>query len=424
MDQPARPRIFYGYTIVFACFLFQGVGIGAHTGFAVFFKPLLTEFGWSRATVSGAASLAFLLMGALGVLVGTLNDRFGPRILVLVTGVFYGSGYFLLSQTNSVWELYLFYGLVVGIGLSSIDIIALTTTARWFVRRRGTMTGLVKVGTGAGQLIMPLIASLLILHYGWRNASWGVGVIALVFIVGSGLLLRRDPGQMGLFPDGDDGPGKAPTGETGKGLSARGALRTPQLYTVCSMNFLVVGCLMTVTLHIVPHAQDTGLDPIKAAGVLSAIGGASMAGRLLTGLAIDRFGNSRSILVCFGLLLVSLLWLRTAGELWSLYLFAAIYGVAHGGYFTLISPVVAWLFGVGSHGLLVGIVVFTGTAGGAFGPVLAGYIFDQTQSYQPAFLLLIGASLAGLALTPFLKPAPTPGNSFQCLDQPKYPTTP
>jgi len=404
MNQKGSPGVFYGYTIVIACFLFQGVGIGSYIAFGVFFKPLLTEFGWSRATVSGATSLAFLLMGALGIVVGILNDRFGPRILMVVTGVFFGTGYCLLSRVHFVWELYLFYGLVVGIGLSSIDIIALTTTARWFDRRRGAMTGFVKVGTGAGQVVMPLTASLLILHYGWRNASWGVGLIALLFIVGPGLLLRRDPGRMGLFPDGVSGPGKAHTGQIGEGFSAGEALRMSQLYALCLLNFLVVGCLMTIMVHIVPHAQDTGLDPIKAAGVLSTIGGVSMAGRLLSGLAIDRFGNAKTILVCFGLLLFSLLLLRTAGESWMLYLFAIFYGLAHGGFFTLISPLVAGLFGVGSHGVLIGIVVFAGTAGGAFGPVLAGYLFDRVQSYQPVFLLLIGAALAGLALTPFLKP--------------------
>ena len=145
MNEKGSPGVFYGYTIVIACFLFQGVGIGSYIAFGVFFKPLLTEFGWSRATVSGAASLAFLLMGALGIVVGILNDRFGPRMLMVVTGLFYSTGYCLLSRVHSVWELYLFFGLVVGIGLSSIDIIALTTTARWFVRRRGAMTGFVKV---------------------------------------------------------------------------------------------------------------------------------------------------------------------------------------------------------------------------------------------------------------------------------------
>ena len=405
MNEKGSPGVFYGYTIVIACFLFQGVGIGSYIAFGVFFKPLLTEFGWSRATVSGAASLAFLLMGALGIVVGILNDRFGPRMLMVVTGLFYSTGYCLLSRVHSVWELYLFFGLVVGIGLSSIDIIALTTTARWFVRRRGVMTGFVKVGTGAGQLIMPLTASLLILHYGWRNASWIVGLIALLFIVGPGLVLRRDPGRMGFFPDGDSGPGKPHSGKSGEGPSVRETMRTRQFCAVCLLNFLMVGCLMTVMIHIVPHAQDTGLDPIKAAGILSAIGGVSMAGRFLSGLAIDRFGNTKTILVCFAFLICSLLWLRIAGELWMLYLFAIIYGLAHGGFFTFISPLVAGLFGVGSHGVLIGIVVFVGTAGGAFGPVLAGYLFDRALSYQPVFLLLIGVALAGLALTPFLKPA-------------------
>ena len=156
MNEEKTSKFFYGYIILSACFLIQGIGVGTFVAFGVFFKPLLAEFGWSRATISGASSLAFLLMGFLGILVGNLNDKFGPRIIMAVTGVFYGSGHFLLSQLNSVWQLYLFFGLVVGIGLSSIDVIALTTTARWFVRRRGMMTGLVKVGTGAGQMIMCL----------------------------------------------------------------------------------------------------------------------------------------------------------------------------------------------------------------------------------------------------------------------------
>ena len=112
MNEKKTSNFFYGYIIALACFLIQGVGVGSYIAFGVFFKPLLAEFGWSRATLSGASSLAFLLMGFLGILVGNLNDKFGPRIAMAVTGVFYGSGYFLLSQLNSVWQLYLFFGLV------------------------------------------------------------------------------------------------------------------------------------------------------------------------------------------------------------------------------------------------------------------------------------------------------------------------
>ncbi len=405
MNEEKTSKFFYGYIIILACFLIQGIGLGAFLTFGVFFKPLLAEFGWSRATISGASSLAFLLMGFLGILAGNLNDKFGPRIIMAVTGVFYGSGHFLLSQLNSVWQLYLFFGLVVGIGLSSIDVIALTTTARWFVRRRGMMTGLVKVGTGAGQLVMPLLASIFIIDYGWRYAYIFMGIIVLVFVIGSGQLLRRDPGQMGQLPDGGREPATGQLDLSEGGLSLQEALRSGQFWMVCIISFLAGYCMLTIMVHIVPHATDIGIEQIKSAGVLSTIGGVSMVGRLSTGIAIDRIGNTKSMIICFILLIGSFFWLLVAGEMWMLYLFAMLYGVAHGGFFTVLSPIVAELFGIGSHGVLFGIVAFSLTIGGAIGPVLAGHIFDIARSYQLVFQILTAVGIAGLFLTLFLKPA-------------------
>ena len=405
MNEEKTSKFFYGYIIVPACFLIQGIGVGTFVAFGVFFKPLLAEFGWSRATISGASSLAFLLMGFLGILAGNLNDRFGPRIIMAVTGVFYGSGHFLLSQLNSIWQLYLFFGLIVGIGLSSIDVIALTTTARWFVRRRGMMTGLVKVGTGAGQLVMPLLASIFIIDYGWRYAYIFIGIIVLVFVIGSGQLLRRDPGQMGQMPDGDREPATGQLDLSEGGLTLQEALRSGQFWMVCIISFLAGYCMLTTMLHIVAHATDIGIEQIKSAGVLSTIGGVSMVGRLLTGIAIDKIGNKKSMIICFILLIASFFWLLVAGEMWMLYIFAMVYGVAHGGFFTVLSPIVAELFGIESHGVLFGIVAFSLTFGGAIGPVLAGHIFDIARSYQLVFLILAGVGIAGLFLTLFLKPA-------------------
>ena len=151
MDEAKKRKFFYGYVIAAACFGIQAIGIGTYIAFGIFFNPLISEFGWSRATISGASSVAFILMGLLGILVGRLNDRIGPRKMMTVTGVFFGLGYFLMSRLGAVWQLYLFYGIIIGIGMSSIDVIPLSTTARWFVRKRGIMTGIVKVGTGAGQ---------------------------------------------------------------------------------------------------------------------------------------------------------------------------------------------------------------------------------------------------------------------------------
>ena len=107
MEKPPKGKYLYGYVIAATCFSIQAIGIGTYVSYGVLFNPLLDEFGWSRASISGASSMAFLLMGFLGIGVGRLNDRFGPRALMTVSGVFFGLGYFLMSRLESVWQLYL-----------------------------------------------------------------------------------------------------------------------------------------------------------------------------------------------------------------------------------------------------------------------------------------------------------------------------
>ena len=404
MNKKRKTRFYYGYWVAAACFAIQGIGIGSFISFGVFFKPLLAEFGWSRAILSGASSVTFLFAGILGIFVGSLNDRIGPRVIMTVTSGFFGLGYLLMSQVSALWQLYFFLGVVIGIGTSSIDVIPLTTTARWFVNRRGMMTGMVKVGTGAGQLTIPLMSGLLIAAYGWRTAYMIMGAVVLVLLVSISQLLRRDPSQMGLLQDGAEEATAEETGQT-KGLRLREAMGTRQFWIICLVNLTVIYCLLTIMMHIVPHAMDIGISSIKAAGIISTIGGVSMVGRLAIGIAIDRIGNKKSMIICFLILIASFLWLQVAGELWMLYLFAAVYGLAHGGFFTVISPIVAEFFGIGSHGVLFGVVGFSGTVGGAIGPFLAGHIFDITSSYQLVFFIITGVSVVGLILISLLRPA-------------------
>ena len=407
MQKAHKGKFHYSYVIAASCFGIQAVGVGTYFCYGVLFNPLISEFGWSRATIAGASSMAFLLMGVLGMGIGKLNDMIGPRKLMTVTGVFFGLGYLLMSGLETVWQLYLFFGVIFGIGLSSIDVIALTTIARWFVRKRGVVTGMVKVGTGAGQMTIPFLVSLLIISYGWRYACALVGIAVLIILVAIAQLMRRDPGMMGLLPDGDEkGSANEPAIEV-EGLSLGEALRTRQFWTICAVNLFVVFCLMLVMVHIVPFAIDIEVSATKAAGVLSTIGGVSMAGRFFSGLTIDRIGSRRVMIGCFILLIAALLWLQLTDELWMIYLFAAIYGIAHGGFFTAISPIVAEFFGIKSHGALFGIVVFSGTFGGAVGPFLAGYIFDVTGGYGLAIWICIFMSAIGFVLISSLKPIET-----------------
>ena len=390
--------MFYGYFIVAACFAIQATGIGTHVAFGIFFKPLLADFGWPRATLAGAHSLAFVLSGLLGIFVGRLNDRLGPRVVLTVTAFSFGLGLFLMSKVNSLWQIYLFYGIMVGIGLSPVDVIALSTTARWFARRRSMMSGIVKVGTGAGQLFIPFAASLLIMGYGWRTSYIIIAVFATLMLAGMGQMLRRDPSQMGELPDGDTQAVTTGFHIAEKGISLSEALRTRQFWTICFTNLTIVFCLMMIMLHIVPHAMDIGHPATTAAGILSTIAGASMIGRLLIGIVADRAGNRTCMIGCFTLLILAFLWLQLVNELWMLYLFAVVYGIGHGGHFTLISPLVAEHFGIRSHGVLFGIVLFAGTVGGAVGPILAGHLFDITGSYGGAFWICVAFGTTGLGL--------------------------
>lgn len=323
---------------------------------------------------------------------------------MFVTSLFLGLGFFLTSKAQSMWQLYLFYGVLVGIGFSSIDVIALSTTARWFVKKRGIVTGLVKVGTGAGQLMVPLTASLLITAFGWRISFVVIGLVGMALLILISRLLRRDPEEMGLGCEENAGPANDAKVFKGQDLSFGEALGTHQFWLIFIVNFIVVYCLLIVLVHIVPFTRDLGVSAAKAAGVLSTIGGVSMLGRFATGIFIDRFSSRPCMIFCFVLLISTLLWLQIADELWMIYLFAACYGIAHGGFFTAISPIVAEYFGIGAHGVLFGAIVFSGCFGGSVGPILAGYIFDVTGSYSPAFWLSTFIAVLGLGFIVSLKP--------------------
>ena len=398
-------KYFYGYNIVAAGFIIQAVSIGAMFTYGIFFIEFQSEFGWSRATISGASSLAFLITGAIGVLAGRLNDRIGPRVLIIAAGISLGLAYMLMSRIQAPWQIYLLYGGLAGIGFSTHDVVTLSTVARWFVKRRGMMSGIVKVGTGTGQFVVPLIVTVLVAAYGWRNSYLIIGGVILVTLLSVAQMMRRDPQGMGLLPD-DAGNEVSGTGnrDPEPDISLRAAARTSQFWIMCLSEFVTFLCLLTMILHIIPHGTDIGLSLSTAAGVLSTIGGMSLLGRIVMGTANDKIGGKRSLIICYAVLICALIFLQTANQTWMLLLFAAIYGFAHGGFFTVMSPAIAELFGTVSHGAIFGVVLFSGMIGGAIGPLLTGRVFDVTGSYHTAFIFLIGAAIAGLILITFLRP--------------------
>ncbi|OGO40275.1 MAG: hypothetical protein A2147_00550, partial [Chloroflexi bacterium RBG_16_57_8] len=319
MNTHTRNRVFYGYVIVAASLLILVVMHGTSASFGVFFSPLQTEFGWSRATISGAASLAFLLLGLFSIAAGRVTDRFGPRVTMTISSIALVSGYLLLSRTHAVWQLYLSYGIVVALGNSGGDMALLPTVARWFVRRRTLMSSLVKVGTGIGMFVIPILSAWLIVSFGWRAAYAVLAVLVAVVVFAFSRLLKRDPSEMGVHAFGEEEGANAGGWEQRVDLSFREVLRTQQFWVLCAAYFLVWYATQSAMVHIAPHGIDTGLSVGQAAGVVSAIGGVSIAGRLSMGVAGDRIGTRRAVVVCFVVLLAALTWLQFANETWMLY---------------------------------------------------------------------------------------------------------
>ncbi len=404
MTEEGKPEFFYGYVIVAAAFIVMAVAMGGNISFGVFFKPVLVEFGWTRATTSGAFSLSVILSGFLGLVAGRLNDRFGPRLVLTACGILSGLGYLLLSQVSGLGQLYLVYGLIMGIGLSGYFVALLSTTARWFVKRRGMMTGIVLAGIGTGTTVMPLLASWLISNYEWRTSYIIVGIISLILIVLIAQLFQRDPQSRGQLPDGGMEEKHNNLNSAAEGLSFQEALRTKQLWML-PVIFLGVGfSIYAMVVHIVIHATGLGILETSAVNILALAGGANIVARLMIGNVVDRIGSRPALIIGLSAMLTALVWLQFANELWMLYLFGAIFGFAWGGSSVPMSPIIAELFGLKAHGVLFGFVDIGFAVGATIAPVLIGYIFDVTSSYQLGFLICAVLSAIGLILALLLKP--------------------
>lgn len=404
MKREDEQGMFYGYLVVAAAFLIMVVMWTVFYAFGVFFKPILNEFGWSRAMTSGAFSLCSITMGLLGIAMGGLNDKFGPRIVMSVCGLLLGTGYLLMSRLEALWQLYLSFGLILGIGMGGGFVPLMTTVVRWFVLRRGMMTGIVTAGIGIGALIGPPIANGLISTYGWRLSYTILGIIVLAVIVLSAQLLRRDPSQLGQVAYGENQSNQKGSNPGNGGLSLREAARTRPFWVLFAMIFCFGFGVFSIMVHIAAHATELGISPANAANILATIGGVSIIGKVLFGRAADIIGSRKVFLIGFSLMAAALFWLVPAKMAWMLYAFAVFFGFAYGGCVVAEPPLVAVLFGLESHGLILGVIAFGFTVGGAVGPWLTGHIFDVTSSYQTAFLGCALLSLLGLILTAILKP--------------------
>lgn len=396
-------RFFYGYAIVIAGTLISLVMWGTRLSFSVLFAPVLTEFGWSRAVTAGGFSLTWVCCGLLSIWVGRMNDKIGPRIIMTVAGALLGLGYLLMSTMHSIWQLYLFY-LIVSVGMSAAFVPIMSTIARWFFKMRALMTGIIMAGNGVALVTIVPMASQLTLNYGWREAYIIVGIICLVIIIAAAQFLKRDPGKVGKLPYGYDETKYTNANLQISGLTAKEAARTYQVYLIGAVYFSTYFVYWIIIVHLVIYALGTGIQPLQAAFIVSFIGIASAGGRILGGVFADRISPRTPMILGASLMIVALIWLLLAQDLWMFFLFGIIFGFGQGNLATMESPIVAHVYGIRSHGNILGLVFSMDNLGGALGPFLAGYIFDVTKSYTPAFAMCIIVAVICLAAVLLIKP--------------------
>lgn len=407
----AHSAFYYGWVIVAACTLIQFVQFGIQYSFGIFFKPLIADFGWSRAATSGAYSVLMICAGISAIPTGWLADKFGPARVTVVCGLIIGLGLGLASQVKELWQLYMVFGVLLGIALGGTMAITGGVTARWFIKRRGLALGIVSSGIGLGTLIMPPIAERLITSFGWSRAYVVIGIAGCVITIGSALLLRRDPASIGRKPYGADetlqGSDKTSAGSSGhistKSLTLREAIRTRPMWFVGLFYFFINICVQVIIVHLANYATDQGISTLTAATLISMIGIGGILGRLAMGGVSDKIGSYNSLIIMCLLLLFSLVWLIFSKELWMLYVFAIFFGFAYGGEVPQMPLLIGHLFGLQAVMALTGATSAATRAGGALGSWTGGKIFDITHSYSTAFMMTAVTAFLALIISLALK---------------------
>ncbi len=399
--QGEKKEVYYGWIVVAGVFFMVAVSCGSFYSFGVFFVPIMEEFGWTRGVISGVLFVSGITYAVAVPLIGSIADRFGYKWISIVTAGLMGLGFLLGSRVQTVWQMYLFIGFLPGIGACAAIPLPLSLITNWFVRRQGLALGIASAGIGTGAATLPLMVTSIETQFGWRTAMFVVGALILLIYIPIALIVIRLPKSD--YVAAHEGNPQIYTNHVSdsdnRDISLFQALKTSQFWSLFGIFGFCILCLGLIITHLVPYARDTGISPMSAASLLTIMGLCSIAGRLTAGFLSDRVGASR-VLFC-GLFLqgVMILWLSRMSSLGMFYFFAFLFGIAYGGNLVMIPRLTASIFGVKNMGAIYGGLSVADGIGFAIGPVLAGYLFDLSGSYNDAFLITAVGVFIAVALT-------------------------
>jgi MFS family permease len=387
----------YRWVIVALGGLMGCVAVGAMFSLAVFLAPMSEATGWSRAGISFAMTINFIVMAFGSFAWGAATDRWGARFVTLAGAVLLGLALALASRSRTLLEFQLTYGILVGIAASAFFAPMIATVTGWFTTQMNLAVSLVSAGMGMAPLTLSPLASWLITHQGWRPAMFYIGVLAWVLLVPASLLVRRPPAAGGAAAR----PAKPAKEEVTR------ALTSPQFLVLGFTFMLCCAAHSGPIFHVVSYAMYCGLGSMAAVSVYSVEGIAGLGGRIVIGLLADRFGAKRLLIITLIVQSVAIAAYLRVNELSEFYALAVIFGVAYGGGMPLYASIARDYFGQHIMGSVFGAATMLSSLGMALGPTVGGWVFDTYHNYAWLYIssAAVGVGAVMLALS-FPKPRP------------------
>ncbi len=410
-------RLFYGWRMVGAVSVIRILGGGLHGyGFTVFFLPVSQDLGLTRAQTSLAFSLARAEGAIEAPIVGYLVDRFGPKPIIVASVMLTGIGYMLLSWANSYWSFLVIYVGIVSLAFTAGFVQSPMVVANsWFIRHRARAMTVVSAAVPVGGAVISPLLAMAVTAWGWRWAAFLAGCLFLIIGTPLGFKLKRSPESMGLLPDGDAPPPSpdasdavrkrtSDIGDTSD-VSARDAMKTFVYWVITVSMAARVAAHSTVIVHFVPLLVWKGLTQEQAAWFLGSYAFLNLFTHVVLGWVADRMNKPRLMSICLLIPAVSVLLLLSSDSMWALWIFTLFFSALDAS-FPVSWATVGDFFGRKYFGTIRGTMSFFYMWGGAIGPVIAGAVYDRSESYASVIwglivLLIAAAFLVSLLVQPW-----------------------
>lgn len=386
----------YKWVIVGIGAVMTCVAIGAMFSLAVFLQPIATATGWSRAGISTAMTLNFLVMGVSGFGWGMVSDRYGARPAVIIGSVLLGVALVLASRASTLLAFQLSYGILVGLAAGAFFAPMIAAVTGWFTTQRGLAVSLVSAGMGVAPLTISPFAAWLLAEHDWRTAMMTIGLLASAVLIPVSLLVcNAVPERSAPAADGPAASG---------GALAK-ALRTPQFAVLAITFFLCCAAHSGPIFHMVSYAMTCGIPAMAAVSIYGVEGLAGLGGRVLLGVLADRLGVKPVVVAGLLVQAVVIGSYPFISELGQFYALAVVFGTAYGGVMPLYAVLAREYFGQQVMGAVFGAATMASSIGMALGPLAGGWAFDRFAGYDWMFLgsFAVGAAavLVALAFPPF-----------------------